>query len=64
MNKILTAIKKMAFSIFFNEENKTKIIKELNKQINIPLADEATEKMLLEGCYEAMEKAFKNRIKD
>ncbi len=62
MGKIIQAIKKMAFSMFFNAENKAKIIKELNKQINIPLADEKTEKMLLEGCYEAMEVAFKNMI--
>ena len=60
MGKIIQAIKNIAFSLFFNEDNKAKVIKELNKQINIPFANEKTEKMLLEGCYEAMEKAFKD----
>ena len=64
MNKILTAIKKMAFSLFFNDDNKDKIITELNKKINIPFASEKDEKMLLEGIYESLEDAFKEILED
>jgi len=39
-------LQKMVMEYLFNEENKQKVIDELNKNVNIPIINEDTEKKL------------------
>ena len=64
MNKLVAAIKKIAVEMILNDETKKKVIKQLNKKINIPMISEETEAELLDGLYEAMQEALKGAIKD
>ena len=54
---------KMAIGMIFNDANKTKIVKSLNKQINIPFASEKDEEVLIKSIYEEFEKAAKEALK-
>ena len=62
MNKIVQAITKIAKGFLFNPENKEYAISFLNKKINIPIASEKDEKMLLEGIYEAFEELAEDLV--
>ena len=39
----------------FNEENKQKVIDELNKNVNIPIINEDTEEKIISAIYEVFE---------
>ena len=64
MNKLVAAIKKIAVEMILNDETKKKVIKQLNKKINIPMISESTEAELLDGLYEAMQEALEGAIED
>lgn len=64
MNKLVAAIKKIAVEMILNDETKKKVIKQLNKKINIPMISEETEAELLDGLYEAMQEALESAIED
>ena len=51
MSKLVKALKKMAIEMVLNDANKEKIIKHLNKKINLPMISEETEAELLDGLY-------------
>ena len=63
MNKIVKAITNIAKGFIFNPKNKEFVITKLNKKINIPIASEADEKILLEGIYESFEEIVDELIK-
>jgi|TARA_R100000315_G_C5217792_1_gene130406 hypothetical protein len=48
-------IQKMIMEYLFNDENKEKIIDELNKNINIPIINEQTEEKVIEAIYGVFE---------
>jgi|TARA_A100001201_G_scaffold36798_1_gene38654 hypothetical protein len=48
-------IQKMIMEYLFNNDNKEKIIDELNKNINIPIINEDTEEKILEAIYGVFE---------
>ena len=48
-------IQKMIMEYLFNNENKEKIIDELNKNINIPIINEETEEKVIEAIYGVFE---------
>ena len=39
----------------FNDENKQKIVDELNKNVNIPIINEDTEEKIISAIYEVFE---------
>tara|TARA_R100000908_G_C3685297_1_gene102055 strand:+ start:47 stop:205 length:159 start_codon:yes stop_codon:yes gene_type:complete len=39
----------------FNEDNKQKVIDELNKNVNIPIINEDTEEKIISAIYEVFE---------
>ena len=39
----------------FNNENKQKVIRELNKNVNIPIINEQTEEKIISAIYEVFE---------
>ena len=39
----------------FNEENKQKVIDELNKNVNVPIINEDTEEKIISAIYEVFE---------
>jgi hypothetical protein len=45
----------MIMEYLFNNDNKEKIIDELNKNINIPIINEDTEEKILEAIYGVFE---------
>ncbi len=55
MDKLLKVIKSLAVKMVLGQ--KEKIIAEMNKKIDIPFANEADEKKLLEGIWEVVEEA-------
>jgi|TARA_R110000787_G_scaffold187122_1_gene299016 hypothetical protein len=55
-------IGKMIMDYLFNEENKEKIVSELNKNINIPIINEKTEAKIIEAIYEVFENVMSTVI--
>ena len=55
-------IKQMIADYLFNEENKAKIIKELNENINIPIISEKTEEKILNAIWDSIEEVLKKAI--
>jgi hypothetical protein len=64
MEKLIKVIKKIAVQMLLSKDMKSKIIKNLNKKVNIPLIDEKTEAEFLEGMYDAMQEAITDAIED
>ena len=64
MNALVKALKKMAVEMILNDETKGKVIKQLNKKMNLPMISEETEAELLEALYEALQEALKGPIED
>ena len=62
MNKLVAAIKKIAVEMILNDDTKEKVIKQLNKKMNIPMISEETEAELLDALYEAMQEALQDAI--
>ena len=52
----------MIVEYIFNEENKKKVIKELNDSINIPILNEKTEAKIFEAIWEVVESVLKRTI--
>tara|TARA_Y100001938_G_C7894316_1_gene331331 strand:- start:3 stop:179 length:177 start_codon:yes stop_codon:yes gene_type:complete len=48
-------LQKMVMEYLFNEENKQKVIDELNKNVNIPIINEDTEEKIISAIYEVFE---------
>ena len=48
-------LQKMVMEYLFNEENKHKVIDELNKNVNIPIINEDTEEKIISAIYEVFE---------
>jgi len=44
-------IQKMIMEYLFNDDNKAKIIDELNKNVNIPIINEDTEEKVISAIY-------------
>ena len=57
----------MIMEYLFNEDNKAKIIEELNKSVNIPIINEDTEEKVISAIYnvfqDVMGKVLVNRKK-
>ncbi len=62
MNKLVAAIKKIAVEMILNDDTKEKVIKQLNKKMNLPMISEETEAELLDALYEAMQEALQDAI--
>jgi len=45
----------MVMEYLFNEDNKQKVIDELNKNVNIPITNEDTEEKIISAIYEVFE---------
>lgn len=48
-------IQDMIIKYLFNDENKKKIISELNKSVNVPIINEETEEKIISAIYEVFE---------
>jgi|TARA_R100001129_G_scaffold183441_1_gene165905 hypothetical protein len=48
-------IQEMIMKYLFNDENKDKIIDELNKNVNIPIINEDTEEKIIAAIYDVFE---------
>ena len=48
-------IQKMIMEYLFNDDNKAKIIDELNKNVNIPIINEDTEEKVIAAIYNVFE---------
>jgi len=48
----------MAVEMLLNDANKDKVIKQLNKKINLPMISEETEAELLDALYETLQEAL------
>ena len=48
-------IQEMIMKYLFNDENKDKIIDELNKNVNIPIINEDTEEKIISAVYDVFE---------
>tara|TARA_R110002167_G_scaffold267515_2_gene474146 strand:+ start:488 stop:667 length:180 start_codon:yes stop_codon:yes gene_type:complete len=55
-------IKQMIVDYIFNEEMKTKIVKELNDNVDIPFISEKTEGKILDAVYDSVEEVIKKAI--
>ena len=62
MNKLAKALKKMAIEMVLNDANKDKVVKHLNKKINLPMISEETEAELLDALYESIQEAIAEAI--
>lgn len=47
----------------FDDNNKAKIIKQLNANVNIPILTESTEAKVFEALFEVLEEAVKQALK-
>ncbi len=52
----------MIVEYLFNEENKKKLIEEMNKAIDIPFIGEKTEAKVLDAVWDSVEEVLKNAI--
>ena len=48
-------LQEMVMEYLFNEDNKQKVIDELNKNVNIPIINEDTEEKIISAIYEVFE---------
>ena len=48
-------LQKMVMEYLFNNDNKQKVIRELNKNVNIPIINEQTEEKIISAIYEVFE---------
>ena len=48
-------LQKMVMEYLFNEENKQKVIDELNKNVNVPIINEDTEEKIISAIYNVFE---------
>jgi len=48
-------IQEMIMKYLFNNENRDKIINELNKNVNIPIINEDTEEKIIAAIYDVFE---------
>jgi|TARA_Y100001938_G_scaffold144873_1_gene220408 hypothetical protein len=48
-------IQDMIMKYLFNDDNKEKIIDELNKNVNIPIINEDTEEKIISAIYDVFE---------
>ena len=64
MSKLVKVLKKLAVEMILNDETKVKIVKQLNKKINIPMVSEETEAELMDGLYEALQEAIADAINE
>ena len=55
-------IQNMIVEYLFNEENKKKLIIEMNKAIDIPFIGEETEAKVLDAVWDSVEEVLKNAI--
>ncbi len=55
--------KDMVIDYIFNEENKQKVIKKWNDDINIPFLNEKTEQKIFESIWESVESVLKAVLK-
>ena len=55
-------IKQMIVDYIFNDEMKTKIVKELNDNVDIPFISEKTEGKILDAVYDSVEDVIKKAI--
>jgi hypothetical protein len=56
---------KAIFEALFNDENKNKMIDELNKVVNIPIIGEEMERKIISNLFECMETILKKlMVKD
>ena len=62
MNNLVKILKKMAKEMILNDSTKDKVIKSLNKKINLPMISEDTEAELMDALYEALQEAIKDAI--
>ena len=46
----------------FSDDNKAKIVSELNKNVNIPIINEKTEAKIIETIYEVFEQVIRASI--
>ena len=46
----------------FSDDNKAKIVSELNKNVNIPIINEKTEAKMIETIYEVFEQVIRASI--
>ena len=53
----------MVIDYIFNEENKQKVIKKWNDDINIPFLNEKTEEKIFEAIWESVESVLKGVLK-
>ena len=51
-------LQKMVMEYLFNNDNKQKVIDELNKNVNIPIINEDTEEKIISAIYEVFEDAM------
>ena len=52
----------MIVDYLFNEENKKKLIDEMNKAVDIPFIGEKTEEKILDAVWDSVEEVLKNAI--
>jgi len=55
-------IQQMIVDYLFNEENKKKLIDEMNKAVDIPFIGEKTEEKILDAVWDSVEEVLKNAI--
>ena len=55
-------LKQMIVYYIFNDEMKTKIVKELNDNVDIPFISEKTEGKILDAVYDSVEDVIKKAI--
>tara|TARA_Y100001963_G_C6521450_1_gene326777 strand:+ start:401 stop:577 length:177 start_codon:yes stop_codon:yes gene_type:complete len=48
-------LQEMVMKYLFNDENKQKIVDELNKNVNIPIINEDTEEKIISAIYDVFE---------
>ena len=55
-------VQKLIAEYLFNDKMKTKIVKELNDNINIPILNEKTEQKIFEAIWESIEAVLKKAV--
>ena len=55
-------LKQLIVDYIFNDEMKSKIIKELNNNVDIPIISEKTEEKILSAIYDSVEEVIKKAI--
>jgi len=56
------SIQKLIAQYLFNEETKETLVKELNKNINIPIIGEKTEEKIIRAIWDTIEEVFKKML--